>query len=186
MKIYNNWKIFTSFFKVGVFTFGGGMAMLPLLEEELKKYQLSQGEILHVFSLASSMPGMLATNIASIMGRKLNNIGGSICATIGVILPSYIIILAIFFQLHFLLTNHIIQGTLGAIRSGASVLILFSATNLVKKIIDKKNTIEVFINTTIVISIVCFSFFTRFNPIVFIICAVLFSTLEYTFHKIKN
>lgn len=84
------------FAKIGAFTIGGGYAMIPLIEKELTRRRwLSEEELPDVIALAQSAPGVLAVNVSIFTGYKLRGIKGSIAATLGAILPSFIIILAI-------------------------------------------------------------------------------------------
>lgn len=90
-------KLFTSFFKVGAFTFGGGWAMIAIIEKEIvtKNKWIGKEEFLDLLAIAQAMPGILAVNIAVVMGDRLKGIKGSLCAALGTILPSFFMILAI-------------------------------------------------------------------------------------------
>lgn len=92
-----NWKLFASFFKIGAFTFGGGWAMISLLEKDIvdKHKWLGKDEFLDNLALAQSLPGIMAVNVAIAVGYKLNRYRGCIAAVLGTILPSFLIILAI-------------------------------------------------------------------------------------------
>lgn len=92
-----NLKLFSSFFKIGAFTFGGGWAMISLLEEDIvnKHKWLEKEEFIDNLAIAQSLPGIMAVNVAIAVGYKLNKIWGSIFAVLGTILPSFLIILAI-------------------------------------------------------------------------------------------
>ena len=90
------WQIFWVFAKIGSFTIGGGYAMIPIIEEELRKRKwVDADEIDDVVVLAQSAPGLLAVNMAIFCGYKIRGLKGSIAATIGAVLPSFLIILAI-------------------------------------------------------------------------------------------
>lgn len=85
-----------TFFKIGAFTFGGGYAMLPLIQEEvLKKGWLSEQALVDFIAVSESTPGPFAVNIATYIGSQIGGILGSVCATLGVVLPSFIIILLV-------------------------------------------------------------------------------------------
>ncbi len=94
---YINLKLFSSFFKIGAFTFGGGWAMISLLEEDIvnKHKWLEKEEFIDNLAVAQSLPGIMAVNVAIAVGYKLNKIWGSVFAVLGTILPSFLIILAI-------------------------------------------------------------------------------------------
>lgn len=90
-------QLFGSFFKIGAFTFGGGWAMISLIEREIvdKRRWIERAEFLDLLAVAQSLPGILAVNISVVVGDKLRGMRGSIAAAAGTILPSFMIILAI-------------------------------------------------------------------------------------------
>ena len=89
-------ELFLTFFKVGLFTFGGGYAMLPMIREEVTSHGwLSQGELIDFIAVSESTPGPFAVNIATFIGTRTGGIFGSFCATLGVVLPSFIVILTV-------------------------------------------------------------------------------------------
>ena len=95
-------ELFKTFFHIGIFTLGGGYAMIPLIEEEVvnKHRWVEKEEMLDLIAIAQSCPGVFAINIAIFIGYKLHKIRGAICTTLGTVLPSFLIILviAIFFK----------------------------------------------------------------------------------------
>jgi len=87
-------KLFITFFKIGLFTFGGGYAMIPMILEETKQFEfINENEIIDFIAISESTPGPFAVNIATFIGYEQSGILGSIFSTLGVILPSFIIIL---------------------------------------------------------------------------------------------
>ena len=90
-------SLFTTFFRIGLFTIGGGYAMIPLIEAKIvdEKQWISREELLGRMAVAQSCPGIFAVNIAIFIGYKLRGIGGALMSTLGCILPSFLIILAI-------------------------------------------------------------------------------------------
>lgn len=90
-------KLFFTFFKVGLFTFGGGWAMIPLIEKEVvdKQGLLDKEEFLDAVVVGQSMPGVMAVNVAILVGNKMYGFKGSLVATLGAVLPSFTIILLI-------------------------------------------------------------------------------------------
>ena len=100
MNIY--WESFKTFTRIGMFTIGGGYAMLPLIEADVvdKKKWIDKEEFVDLVAIAQSCPGILAVNISIFLGYKLKGVPGSIICTLGTILPSFLIILliALFFQ----------------------------------------------------------------------------------------
>lgn len=91
------WNLFITFFKIGAFTFGGGWAMISIIEREIvdKHKWLERNEFLDLLAVAQSLPGILAVNISVVVGDKIRNLKGSLVAALGTILPSFLIILAI-------------------------------------------------------------------------------------------
>ena len=90
------WQIFLTFAKIGSFTIGGGYAMIPLIRDELlKKGWLTEEELPDIIALAQSAPGVLAVNMSIFAGYKMRGFKGSLAATLGSVLPSFLIILLI-------------------------------------------------------------------------------------------
>ena len=87
-------QLFTAFFKIGLFTFGGGMSMLPMLQKELveSKKWLTEEEILNYFAIGQCTPGIIAVNVATFCGYKRAGLSGAIVSTIGIVCPSRIVI----------------------------------------------------------------------------------------------
>ncbi|MCF0218433.1 MAG: chromate transporter [Muribaculaceae bacterium] len=90
-------SIFLTFFKIGAFTFGGGWAMISIIEREVvdKHKWVEKSEFLDLLAVAQSLPGILAVNIAVVIGDRLRGLKGSVTAALGAVLPSFLIILAI-------------------------------------------------------------------------------------------
>ncbi len=97
-----NGKLFGIFFKIGIGTIGGGYAMVPMMEHELVERQgwLTKEEFLDILAVSQTAPGVFAVNMSSHIGHKLGGLTSAICATLGTILPSFVIILgiAMFFE----------------------------------------------------------------------------------------
>ena len=90
-------RLFITFFKIGAFTFGGGWAMISIIEKEIvdKNHWIEREDFLDLLAVAQSLPGILAVNISVAVGDKLRGIKGSLAAALGTILPSFMIILCI-------------------------------------------------------------------------------------------
>lgn len=91
------WQLFATFFKIGAFTFGGGWAMISIIEREVvdKHRWIDREQFIDLLAVAQSLPGILAVNIAVAIGDKLRGMRGSVMAALGTIMPSFLIILAI-------------------------------------------------------------------------------------------
>ena len=118
-------ELFRTFFKIGIFTLGGGYAMIPLIEEEVvnKKKWVSKEEMLDLIAIAQSCPGVFAINIATFIGYKLNKVRGAIATTLGTALPSFIIILAIAIFFSQFKENKVVAAIFRGIRPAVVALI---------------------------------------------------------------
>ena len=116
---------FTTFFRIGLFTLGGGYAMIPLIEEEVvnRKQWVSKDEMLDLIAIAQSCPGVFAINIATFVGYKLNKTRGAIATTIGTALPSFLIILAIAMFFSQFKDNPVVAAIFRGIRPAVVALI---------------------------------------------------------------
>ena len=128
------WSIFAVFAKIGAFTIGGGYAMIPLIEAEIcKRKWISEDDMPDIIVLAQSAPGILAVNMAIYSGYRLRGIRGAIAASLGAVLPSFIIILLIAMLFTGIKDNPIVQKVFRGIRPVAVGLILVPAVNLARK-----------------------------------------------------
>lgn len=122
------WQLFASFFKIGAFTFGGGWAMISIIEREIvdRHGWIAREDFLDLLAVAQSLPGILAVNIATAVGDKLRGMRGSVLASLGTILPSFLIILAIaiFLTPEVIKSNRIISAIFMGIRPAVVALII--------------------------------------------------------------
>ena len=120
------WKIFLLFAKMGVFTFGGGYAMLPILKSEMvdKRKLINEEELLNYYSIGQCTPGLIAVNAASFIGYKLRKLSGLIAATLGVISPSILVIVLVAMFLHKYMDNQYVIYAFGGIRISVVALIV--------------------------------------------------------------
>lgn len=132
-------QLFVAFFKIGLFTFGGGYAMIPLIQREIveKKRWVTDDDILEIIAIAESTPGPIAINSATFIGFKVCGFWGSFFATLGVVLPSFLIILAISNVLKEFSDLKPIKYAFNGIRAGVLALIVKSLYTMYKKV--KKN-----------------------------------------------
>lgn len=173
------WQLFLTFFKIGAFTFGGGLAMLPFIQDEMvrKKQWLSEDEMLDIVAIAESTPGVIAVNTATFVGYKIKGFWGSLIATIGVILPSLIIICLIAMYFHDFLNIPIVAYIFKGIRAGVSVLIFNAAFKLYKNV---KKGVFTYI---ILAASFLISLFTKIDSIFIILAGALVSII---YHVITN
>ena len=110
-------QLFLIFLKIGAVSFGGGHSMLPMVQDEVvSRGWLTEGELMNFIGVAESTPGPIAVNLATFIGSSQAGILGALCATVGVVLPSFIIILIIAAVFHSFLKNRVVQGALVGIR----------------------------------------------------------------------
>ena len=162
-------ELFISIFKIGAFTFGGGYAMIPLIEEEVvnNKGWLSKEEFVDILIVAQSLPGALAVNTSIFLGYKISGILGAITTLIAVILPSFFIILiiAIFFMQF--RDNYYINAAFQGITAAVPILVLVGAISLSKGLSKNLRTI-----LTIIIALIALMFFNIHPVLVVVISGV--------------
>ncbi|MDO5345238.1 MAG: chromate transporter [Lachnospiraceae bacterium] len=127
--------LFLTFLKIGAFTFGGGYAMIPLIKREVleKKGWISEAEMLDIVAVAESTPGPLAINMATFVGSCMAGTAGALAATVGVVLPSFFIILLISFCLKQIEAIRAVQYAFMGIRAGVLVLIANAFLSLLRQ-----------------------------------------------------
>ena len=128
------WKIFLTFFKIGAFTFGGGYAMIPLIQKEAVEnhHWVEDEDILDIVAIAESTPGPIAINAATFVGYRVKGFAGALAATFGVVLPSFMIILAISYVLRQFRDWKVVQYAFRGIRAGVLVLMLKALIKMFK------------------------------------------------------
>lgn len=133
-------KIFLTFFKIGCFTFGGGYAMIPLIEREMieNKGWIKKDEIIDILAVSQTVPGAVAINSATFIGQKVCGRKGALVATIGVILPSLIIITVIAAFFTRFQDNKIVKAFFMGIRSAVVALVALAAVKIGKASVKDK------------------------------------------------
>ena len=126
--------IFASFFKIGLFTFGGGYAMLPLIEQELiaKRGWIEHKEFLDLLTLAQSVPGPIAINTSVFVGYKMRGLKGAVAALLGSVLPSFVIILAIALMFADIRHNPVVDAAFKGMRPAVVALIVVPVFSLAR------------------------------------------------------
>lgn len=129
------WESFRTFFKIGIFTLGGGYAMIPLIEEEVvnRRQWVSKEEMPDLIAIAQSCPGVFAINIAIFIGYKLNKVRGALATAAGTALPSFLIILIIAMFFHQFEDNRVVAAMFKGIRPAVVALIAVPTFNLAKR-----------------------------------------------------
>lgn len=129
------WTLFLTFVKIGMFTIGGGYAMIPLIEREVvKRGWLDKNDFIDLFAVTQSLPGIFAVNISIFVGYKLKSIRGSIVCALGTILPSFFIILLIALFFNKFQDNIWVMKIFNGIRPAVVALILVPCLSAAKAI----------------------------------------------------
>ena len=179
--------LFLTFAKIGFFTFGGGYAMIALIENncvEQKKW-ISHDELMNVTVIAESTPGPIAINCATFIGYKKVGFLGAIIATLGIILPSFIVIFLISMFLDNFLELPLIDNAFKGIKIAVGILILDAAITMIKKMQKKKLPIVIMICSCIAMfSINIFAW--NFSSISLMLLAAVVSLALFIFHGVPE
>lgn len=128
------WQIFFAFAKIGAFTIGGGYAMIPIIQDEMSRRKwIPEEDLPDIVALSQSAPGVMAVNISIFAGYRLRGIKGSIAATLGSILPSFLIILLIAMVFSAFKDNPIVERIFKGIRPAVIALIAVPMVKMAKK-----------------------------------------------------
>lgn len=131
-------QLFIEFFTLGLFTFGGGAAMIAVLQNRLKdKHWLSDDEVLDCIMVAQTLPGVVAVNMSVYVGYRMKGIKGALVSVFGMVLPSFVIIILIALFMQNFSENPYIAGALRGIRAATLGLILATCVKLSKQVIGK-------------------------------------------------
>lgn len=139
------WDLFVTFLKIGTFTFGGGLAMLPMIQKAVieEKGWMTEEEVTDCFAISQSLPGVLAINAAIYIGNKKKALAGAVAATLGVALPAFVSIIIILLFLGKVENNTYVKGAFEGVKAATVALILVSTYKMGKQIL--KGKIEYFI-----------------------------------------
>ena len=163
------WTLFWAFARIGVMTFGGGMAMLPILQREIadSRHWASEEELVDYYAIGQCTPGIIAVNVATFIGQKRKGISGGIIATLGLVFPSLIIIMI----LAGLITNfsHLawVENAFAGIQVCVCVLIFNAVVKLLKNSVVDKRTAGIFV------LVMAAGVFLNISPVWFVILAAL-------------
>lgn len=177
------WELFKVFFKIGAFTFGGGYAMIPLIEEEIVEHKkwVKKEDVFDLFAVSQSIPGAIAINTSTLVGYKIAGKLGAICATFGVILPSFIIISVIASFFSKIADNAVVIAIFTGINGAVVVLVLLAALKMLKIAIHDALSVLLVIGTVLMI------LFTNVSPIYLILTGGILGFLLYLYeHHYKG
>ena len=186
-KIKGYLLLFLTMMKIGLFTFGGGYAMIALIENEFveKKKWLDKDEFLDIAAIAESTPGPIAINAATYIGYKNSGIIGSIIATLGICIPSFVIIYAISLFFDAFLSFTLVAYAFKGIQICVVYLILTAGLKMLKQI--KKTTFNMIIISLTLICMIVFSLFAvKFSTIFYILISGACGVAVYLLGKIRK
>ncbi len=161
------WQLFISFAKCGALTFGGGYAMLPILEREIvsKRGWSTAEQMLDYYAIAQCTPGAIAVNVATFIGYTQRGVIGSIVATLGRVFPSYLIITLLASVLKMFQDNIYVVKAFAGIRVAVCALMFSAVTSLSKKAVSNIPT------AVIAVASLLLELFLGFSPIVIVLSA---------------
>jgi len=186
-KIKGYLSLFLTMLKIGLFTFGGGYAMIALLENEFvaKKKWLEKDEFLDVAAIAESTPGPIAINAATYIGYKNSGMIGSMIATLGICIPSFVIIYAISLFFDAFLSLTLVAYAFKGIQICVVYLILTAGLKMLKQM--KKTVFNIIIISITLICMIVFSLFAvKFSTIFYILISGVCGVAVYLLGKIRK
>ena len=174
-----NLELYRTFFKIGFFTFGGGLSMLPILEKEIidKKKWTNYENLIDYYAIGQLTPGIIAVNVSTFVGLKINGLIGGIFATFGVITPSIIIISILSSIIKNYTSNIYFSYFLSGIRLGVCSLLIITLIKLLKTRMKNKLSVILFIISFIV------SFFFSVSSIIIVFSSIILCILISLFNK---
>ena len=181
------WNLFLTFFRIGAFTFGGGYAMISVIENICveKKHWITHEDLVNVTVIAESTPGPVAINCATFVGYKQKGLLGSIAATLGVVLPSFIIIWAISMFLERFLEIAWVASAFQGVRVAVGLLILDVGIRMAKKM--PKEPIRIILLIAALVLMVLINLLNwKISTIVLLLCAAAVSLIVFLFHERKG
>ncbi len=159
--------LFLTFARIGGFTFGGGYAMLPMLEKEVveKRHWATGEQLIDYFAIGQCTPGIIAVNTATFIGQSVHGFWGAVFATAGMVTPSIVIIAVIAAFISGFQDYEIVQHAFAGIRAAVVALIVSSVLKISKKSVVDLATLLIFIAVTLL------SVLTDLSPVIFVVAA---------------
>ena len=179
-KIKTYFTLFYNFFKIGAFTIGGGIAMIPLVSRiVVEKYHwMTEDEMVDMIAIAESTPGVIAVNLATYVGFKLGKFFGAFFATLGVVLPSLVIICLISYFYDAFIEIEIVRWAFMGIKACVAILILNAGIKLIKNV--KKNVFSIIV---LLIAFTLCLFVSAISTIYIILGGLVIGVIYYTIEE---
>ena len=169
------WRLFATFFKIGALTFGGGYALIAVMQQEVveKRHWATDADMLDMLVIAESTPGVIAVNTATSIGFRTRGVIGAVVATLGVVLPSFLIISALSFAIDALSANKWYRAAFAGVQVGALILVVNAFWKLFRQL-DK-----IVFNYVLVLAAFALAVFTPVNVVWWIlagaVCGIVYS-----------
>lgn len=174
-------QVFWTFFKISPISFGGGFAMMPLMKDKIvtEKNWLNTDEMIDAFALAQSTPGAVGVNSAAFIGFRIAGFKGAISATLGMILPTFFIVIALSSLFLFVRDNKIIEGAFNGIRPAVVALIAYAAVLTARSSLPNKSSI------LLLVIALTLMIFLKIHPIILLVSGMLFGIISKKVHERK-
>ena len=174
--------LFLTFLKIGAFTFGGGYAMISLIQRELvdKRSWITEDDLMEIIAVAESTPGPIAVNSATFVGYRVGGFWGALCSTVGVVLPSFWVIVAISFVLNQFQSLAAVQYAFFGIRAGVVVLLIQALWSMFRQC--PKRAVAYVAAAAVFVAVAIFDF----EVLLVIVCAAIFGIVDLAIRKAKT
>ncbi len=186
-KKHSLWELFITYLKIGLFTFGGGYAMIALIEDEVstKKKWISKEELADIVTIAESTPGPIAINSATYVGYKMNGVIGSAVATAGVVIPSFVIIYAISMFFDLFMSFEIVEYAFHGIKCAVGLIILRTGWKMIKSF--KRTPLHWILFAVSIIGITLINLFAlKFSSVYFVFVGAVIGLFVYLLDRNKE
>ncbi len=175
-------NIFWTFFKIGAFTFGGGFVMIPLIEREIveNKKWISQSDMIDIIAISQSFPGAVAINSAIFIGKRMGRFAGVAAATLGIVLPSFLIITIVATIFSYLWELEYVVAAFKGINSAIIALLATVALRFAKASMKDK------FSPFLVVAALLLLFWAKIHPIYIILFGIFVGIIFYLINKKKR
>ncbi len=184
-QIHTLLELFFTFMKIGLFTFGGGLAMLSLIEEECvgKRHWITHEDVMDVTVIAESTPGPVAINCATFVGFQQAGVLGAIVATVGVVIPSFVIIYGIALFMNDFMEYTIVVNALKGIAVAVGITILDVGISMIIEMKKNKQSVGIML-TAFVLMLLTDIFAWNLSSVTLLFVAAIFSLVAFQIKKI--
>ena len=172
-------ELLWAFFKIGAFTFGGGYAMLPLIQREvLTQGWIEESALIDFIAVSESTPGPFAINMATYVGSVTGGIFGAVCATLGVVLPSFIVILLVAKAYEKFKNSKIVSGCMSGLKPAVIGLISSAILSVGKTVFDIADVAKGLIVPLVIFAVSLVLAFRKVHPIIIITLSAIFGIVS--------